>query len=317
MSPAVDHGDLLVTPDARQGPGPMPAGVIAALAPAVNRLIARLLPGARRAAGVGLGTELAQLRPYETGDDVRHIDAAASARTGTMHVRLHVPERALTTWIVLDLTPSMAFGTARRLKADVAEGVALVFGRLGIRHAGNIGIIAFGAGAVDGEKGAEGGVRVIPPRGSKPAMVGLTGLLSAGIARDGRHEPGELAAALRRALKITTQPGLLVVISDFRDQQDWERPLGALRLRHAVLAIEIADPRESDLPDVGRMALVDPETGALVRVDTANPRLRERFADLEAERRLGVRRELRRLTIHQVSLSTDGDWLHDLGRQIS
>src|SRR5256884_7215569 len=109
-------------------------------------MVTRMLPGDRRATGVGLGTELAQLRPYEFGDDVRHIDPAASARTGQTHVRMHVPERALTTWIVLDVSPSMAFGTARRLKADVAEGVALVFGRLGVRRAGSVGLVAFGAG---------------------------------------------------------------------------------------------------------------------------------------------------------------------------
>src|SRR5207248_3137276 len=119
-------------------------------------MVARMLPGDRRAAGVGVGTELAQLRPYETGDDVRHIDPSATARTATPHVRLHVPERALTTWIVLDVSPSMAFGTARRLKADVAEGAALVFGRLGVRRAGSVGVIAFGASAT----------RVRPPRGT-------------------------------------------------------------------------------------------------------------------------------------------------------
>jgi uncharacterized protein (DUF58 family) len=138
---------LLTPPAARQGPGPLVEPLIDALDVAVNRLVARTLPGDRRAAGVGLGTELAQLRPYEPGDDVRHLDAAATARTGTPHVRLHVPERALTTWIMLDVSPSMAFGTARRLKADVAEGAATVFGRLGVRRAGSVGLIAFGAGA--------------------------------------------------------------------------------------------------------------------------------------------------------------------------
>ena len=130
---------LLEPPAARQGPGPLPQPLIDALDVAISRLVARTLPGDRRAAGVGVGTELAQLRPYEVGDDVRHIDPAATARTGQPHVRLHVPERALTTWIVLDVSPSMAFGTARRLKADVAEGVALVFGRLGVRRAGSVG----------------------------------------------------------------------------------------------------------------------------------------------------------------------------------
>ena len=138
---------VLQPPAARQGPGPIAQPLIEALDVRVNRLVARTLPGDRRAAGVGLGTELAQLRPYEFGDDVRHIDPAASARTRQPHIRLHVPERALTTWIALDVSPSMAFGSARRLKADVAEGVALVFGRLGMRRAGSVGAVAFGAGA--------------------------------------------------------------------------------------------------------------------------------------------------------------------------
>ena len=103
---------LLQPPAARQGPGPIPQPLIEALDVSINRLLSRTLPGERRAAGVGLGMELAQIRPYEIGDDVRHIDPAATARTGQPHVRRHVPERALTTWIVLDVSPSMAFGTA-------------------------------------------------------------------------------------------------------------------------------------------------------------------------------------------------------------
>jgi uncharacterized protein (DUF58 family) len=287
----------------------MPAALIEALDPAVNRLIARTLPGSRRAVGVGFGTELAQLRPYEAGDDVRHIDASASARTGTMHVRLHVPERALTTWIVLDLTPSMAFGTARRLKADVAEGAALVFGRLGLRRAGSVGVVAFGTG------GSADGVRVLPPRGSKPGMIALRRLLAEGVAVDGNNDPDALGDALRRANRLATQPGLVVVISDFRDQQHWERPLGAMRLRHATVALEVGDPREAELPAVGRLALVDPETGDLIQVNSSNRRLRERFAELERERRERVAAELRRLGVHHVQLSTDQDWLLELGRR--
>jgi uncharacterized protein (DUF58 family) len=299
-------GTLLSPPAARQGPGPLAQPLIEALDLAVSRLVARTLPGDRRAAGVGLGTELAQLRPYELGDDVRHIDAAASARTGTPHVRLHVPERALTTWIVLDVSASMAFGTARRLKADVAEGAALVFGRVGVRRAGSVGLVTFGAGAP----------RVLPPRGSKPGIVALRRELAAGVSPDGRHDPEALAGALARAGRLAGQPGLVVAISDFRDQRAWERPLGSLRVRHSVLAVEIIDPREGELPAVGHLTLVDPETGARVEVNTSRRRLRERFAALEAERRQGVARELRRLRVHHATLSTDQDWLVELGRQL-
>jgi uncharacterized protein (DUF58 family) len=299
-------GAVLQPPAARQGPGPIAQPLIEALDVRVNRLVARTLPGDRRAAGVGLGTELAQLRPYEFGDDVRHIDPAASARTRQPHVRLHVPERALTTWIALDVSPSMAFGSARRLKADVAEGVALVFGRLGMRRAGSVGAVSFGAG----------NVRVLPPRGSRPGMVALRRMLADGVAVDGTSSVGALGDGLTRLARLARQPGLVVVISDMRDQRDWERPLGSLQVRHSVVVVEISDPLERELPAAGHLALIDPETGARLEVDTSSRRLRRRFEELERERREAVASELRRLRVHHVTVSTADDWLLELGRQL-
>ena len=297
---------VLRPPAARQGPGRMPTALVDALDLIVARHAAGALPGDRRAAGIGSGTELAQLRPYVIGDDVRQIDAAATARTGIPHVRVHVPERTLTTWIVLDISPSMAFGTADRLKADVAEGVALVLGRLAIRRAGRLAMVTFGTGRP----------RLLPPRGSKPGFVALRRVLAQGVAADGVNEPEALAHALVRVGKVASQSGFVAVISDFREQHGWERPLGALRARHSVLAVEISDPRESELPAVGRLALVDPETGERLEVDTSRRRVRERFAQLERERRAVVERELRRLHVDHVALSTDRDWLLDLGRRL-
>ncbi len=298
---------VLQPPLARQGPGPLPQALIEALDVAVNRLVARTLPGDRRAAGIGVGMELAQLRPYEVGDDVRHIDPAATARSGGQpHVRLHVPDRALTTWIVLDVSPSMAFGTSRRLKSDVAEGVALVFGRLGVRRAGSVGLVAFGAAEP----------RVLRPRGSKPGIVALRRTLAQGVAPDGQHDPGGLSGALQRVGRLARQPGLVVLISDFREQRGWERALGPVRIRHSVLAVEIGDPREAEVPAAGHLALIDPETGVRIEVDTSRRRVRERFAELERERRDTVARELRRLRTSHVALSTDQDWLPALGRHL-
>ena len=297
----------LTPPAARQGPGPMPDALVEALDLVVSRRVARGLPGDRRAPGVGAGAELAQLRPYQVGDDVRPIDAAATARTGEPHVRLHVPERTLTTWIVLDVSPSMAFGTTARLKADVAEGVALVLGRLAVRRAGAVGLVRFGF--------AER-AHVLAPRGAKPGIVALRRALAEGVAPDGHGHPGALADALARVGRVARGPGVVAIVSDFRDQRDWERPLGALRVHHAVMAIEIADPRESEVPAVGRLALIDPETGRRVEVDTSAPQLRERFAALERERRAGVARELRRLHVDHVPLSTEDDWLVTLGRRL-
>jgi len=285
----------------------MPQALIDGLEVGVNRLIARTLPGERAAAGLGPGIELAQLRPYKIGDDVRHIDPAATARSGGQpHIRLHVPERALTTWIVLDVSASMAFGTVERLKADVAEGVALTFGTLGVRQAGSIGVMTFGAGED----------RVLPPRGAKPGIVALRRLLAEGVAPDGAHDPDGLSRALQRLGRVARLPGLVVVISDFRDHRDWERPLGSLRLRHTILAIEVGDPKEAAVPNVGRLALIDPETGARIEVDTSRRRVRERFAELERRRREEIAQELRRLQITHLSLSSDERWLAALGRHL-
>jgi uncharacterized protein (DUF58 family) len=294
----------LQPPAARQGPGPIPQAAIDRLDPVVAQRVARSMPGERRATGLGPGTELAQIRPYQVGDDVRHLDAAATARTTQPHVRLHVPERTLTTWLAVDISPSMAFGSADRLKADVAEGAAIVMGRLAVRRAGAIGAVLFGAGEV----------RVEPPRGSRAGLVALRHALEPGLAVDGTGDRRALAEALGRLGRLARLPSLIAVISDFRDQEDWERPLGALRRRHTVLAIDVGDPREQEIPDVGRLRVVDPETGQLLEVDTSHGRLRERFATLEGERRERLAAELRRLRIQHVRLTTDQDWLVELGR---
>ncbi len=300
-------GAELAPPDGRQGPGPIVEGLLDAIDLLVVRLVARGLPGEWRAVGVGRGTELAQLRAYEPGDDVRHLDAAATARTGQPHVRLHVPERALTTWILLDLSPSMAFGTATRLKADVAEGVSLVLARLAIKRAGSVGMVAFGAGAPI----------VLEPRGSRPGIAAVHNLLAAGVGRDGQADPSSLATALERLLAIAKRPGLVAIVSDFRDQLEWTQPLAAVAGRHSVVAIEVHDPREASLPAVGRIALVDPESGRRLEVDTSSARLRARFEELERERRDRLEKELERLRVTHVGLNTEGDWLLELASSLS
>ena len=157
-------------PDGRQGPGPMPGALLRMLDLALVRRAGGTLPGDHLAPGAGTGTELVQLRPYQVGDDVRQIDAAATARTGVPHVRLQVPERTLTTWLVIDVSPSMAFGTAQRLKADVAEGVAIAVARLATRRGGRAGLLRAGAG---GRAAAAAARR--PPRAARDRARGARG----------------------------------------------------------------------------------------------------------------------------------------------
>ena len=294
----------LRVPPARQGPGPIPSALVDALALSIARRGAGVLPGDRLAPGVGSGTELAQLRPYELGDDVRQLDPAASARTGVAHVRLQVPERILTPWLVLDLSASMAFGTADRLKSDVAEGVAQVVARAATRHGGRLAVLTAG-----------GGEKVLPPRGGPNAKLGLKRLLAEGVAVDGAADRG-LTPVLHRAGRLARQPGLVAVVSDFRGTLDWRRPLRSLGARHRLLAVEIRDPREERLEPAGRLALVDPESGRLIEVDTSRRRLRARFAEAAAQERAAVAAELRSARAQHVVLSTSGDWLRALGRAL-
>jgi uncharacterized protein (DUF58 family) len=294
----------LVPPPARQGPGPLPESAVRAFDVAVSRRISGQLPGEHRAVGVGTGTEIAQLRPYVVGDDVRQLDPAASARTGEPYVRQQVPERALTSWLLVDVSPSMAFGTRDRLKSDVAEGVARVVARMGLRRAGKVGMLTFGAGT---------GSVLLAPRGGRRAMIALRRTLEAGVAPDGTAEPDALSKALRRLARLARRPGLVVVVSDFRDPGDWKRPLRGLAARHEVVCVEVVDPREAELPDAGTTVMVDPETGRQLEVDLSSPRLREAFARAERARALEVSQAIRRSGARHVRLSSAGDWLRGLG----
>jgi uncharacterized protein (DUF58 family) len=283
------------------GPGPIPEPLLHALDLSIGRRIEGLLAGDYRSTVLGQGTELAQVRSYVPGDDVRQIEWNVTARTGETHVRVQLAERVLVSWLVLDTSPSMQFGTADRRKADVAEGVAIAVGHVASRRGNRLGVVTFG----------DGRPQALPPRQGR---IGLIGLLTAL-----RREPVEdrvgatsLGEALRRTSALARQRALVVVVSDFRGPFDWRRPLLELAGRHDVVAVEIRDPREQELPNAGELWLVDPETGRQLRVDTRDAKLRARFAAAAAEERSGLRRTLASLGVRHTVLSTSGDWLRSL-----
>jgi uncharacterized protein (DUF58 family) len=282
------------------GPGPMPDALLRALDIQIARKMEGLLAGDYRSAVLGQGTELAQVRPYLPGDDVRRIDWNVTARTGEPHVRVHLAERVLVTWLVLDTSLSMDFGTADRRKSDVAEGVALAIGHLATRRGNRLGVLTFG-----GEHST-----TLPPRQGR---VGLLGLLRALRAEgESKHGSASLADALHRTASVAQQRSLVVVVSDFRGPLTWRKQLLRLAAAHDVLAVEIRDPREQELPDAGELWLVDPETGRQLRVDTRDPGLRARFAVAAAEERSGLARMLTAVGVRHAVLSTQGDWLRQL-----
>ena len=293
----------LVRPPASKGPGPLSDSAVRALDVAVTRRIAGMMPGEHRALGVGVGTEIAQLRPYTVGDDVRQLDPAASARTGEPWVRQQVPERTLTSWIVVDVSPSMAFGTADRLKSDVAEGVARAVARAALRRAGRVGLLTFGGGDI----------RLVAPRGGRRAMIAIRSTLEEGVVPDGAAQPDALAGALRRLARLARRPGLIAVVSDFRDCGGWQRPLRALASHHEVICVEIRDPREGELPDAGTLLFLDPETGEQVEADLSSPKLRQAFAHAEAVRAQQLAGDIRHAGARHAVVMSAGDWLRGLG----
>jgi uncharacterized protein (DUF58 family) len=296
---------------AQPGPGPTPEALLRALDLTVGRRIRGLIPGDFRAHDLGGGTELAQVRPYEPGDDVRRIDWNVTARMAVPHVRVHVPERAVTTWLLLDASPSMTFGTADRRKADVAEGVAVAIGHIATQRGNRLGVITFG-GRAD---------RRTPPAGGRRGL--LAALLAARADTDAAGGAATVpigvrspAASLRFLSAAAARGGLVVIVSDFRGPRDWQHALAPVAARSHVLAIEIRDPREDDLPDIGELTLVDAETGREVRIDTSSRTLRERFNQAAAGERSSLAAELRRLGAAHVVLSTSGSWLRSLAGQL-
>jgi uncharacterized protein (DUF58 family) len=284
----------------------MPEPLLRALDLTIARRVEGLLPGDHRSSLLGRGSELAQIRPYEpVEDDVRLIDWNVTARTGTPHVRIHLAERALVTWLVLDTSRSMTFGTAERRKADVAEGAALAVGYAATRRGNRLGLVTFG----------DEHPRTLPARQGRAGLLGL--LLALRADEDAKAAAPEggatsIGEALQRVANLARQRSYVVVVSDFRGLRDWRRPLLTLGGRHHVVAVEIRDAREQELPKLGQLRLVDPETGRHLKVDTSNDRLRAQFAAAAAQERRDVAAEISSAGARHVVLPTHGDWLRAL-----
>ncbi len=250
----------------------------------------------------GPGSEPGEARGYQPGDDVRRMDWAVTARTTQPHVRETVADRELETWVVLDLSPSLDFGTAACEKRDLAIAALAAVVHL-TRGGGNrVGVLA-----ATGERTLR-----IPARGGVAHARGLLRAV-ASLDRAPTGTRGDLAAAIEQLRRPPRRRGLAVVISDFLGEPDWERALRALSARHELLAVEVLDPRELDLPDVGTVVLADPETGRQREVLTT-PLLRREFAAAAAEHRDRVAAVLRRCGAAQLTLRTDSDWIADVVR---
>lgn len=267
----------------------------------VTRRLDGLLQGDYQGLLPGPGSEPGEARPYQPGDDVRRIDWNLTARTGDPHVRMPIADRELETWAVADLSASLTFGTASCEKRDMAVAAVAAVGYLTARVGNRMGAVLVGAGTLSS----------VPARPGRQHLMSLLHRVASAPRTDGGGET-DLAAALQMCGRLARRRGLVVVVSDFVGVPGWERPLRALTGRHDVLAVEVVDPRELELPDVGLLSLVDPETGRRLEVQTGNRRLRQRYAEAARQQRQTTLETLRAAGADHLVLRTDRDWLFDL-----
>ncbi|SDC18041.1 Protein of unknown function DUF58 [Actinokineospora iranica] len=268
----------------------------------VRRRLDGLLQGNHLGLVPGPGSEPGEARPYQPGDDVRRMDWAVTARTTVPHIRETVADRELETWVVVDLSASLDFGTAACEKRDLAVAAVAAIAHL-TRGGGN----RIGALIANGEKMIR-----IPARGGLAHARGLVRKV-AETPRASEGVRGDLANAVEQLRRPPRRRGLAVVVSDFLGETEWQRPLRALSLRHELIAVEVVDPRDIDLPDVGTVVLADPETGRQREV-TASPLLRKEFHAAAAEHRAEVASGIRRAGSGHLVLRTDSDWIADMVR---
>ena len=273
---------------------------------AVTRRLDGMLQGDYRGLVPGHGSEPGETRPYAAGDDVRRIDWNVTARTLEPHIRQTIADRELETWVVADFSASLDFGTADCEKRDLALAAMAAVGFLTQRTGNRTGAVV-----LEGERSV-----TLPARTGR---ANLQALLHRALqaAKDDHPGASDLEGALRRLATASRRRGLVVVVSDFLAEGAWDRALRVLSARHEVLAVEVLDPRELELPDVGLLELVDPETGAVREVQTGSARTRERYAEAAAAQRDDIARRIRSAGADHLQLRTDRDWLLDLVRFVA
>ena len=262
----------------------------------VIRRLDGLLQGDYRSLFYGFGVDFADLREYQPEDDIRYIDWNVTARMNTPYVRQYHEDREITAWFLLDMSPSVDFGTKDNEKRTMLIEFVSVLARLLTRHGNRVGALMFGSSIQHTVPARSGRVQVLrmindmlrQPRLSQSSRTDLKSFFA-----------GALHAIKRRSL--------VFVISDFLSEPGWERPLSMLSQKHEVIAIRLFDPREIELPDVGMVVMEDAETGEQMFVDTHDPKFRKRFMDAVQKREEELQGAFKRTGVDVLSLSTQDD----------
>lgn len=272
----------------------------------VTRRLDGMLHGDFEGIVPGRGSELGETRPYHPGDDVRRIDWNVTARMQDTYIRETIADRELTTWIVVDRSSSLDFGTTVCEKRDLAIAACAGVGLMTARGGNRVGALILRGTATE----------TVPPRQGRKHLLGMLSRIWH-TPRADDSGPADLDLALRRLGAVAPRRGLVVVVSDFKGHPDrWRTALGTVALRHSALCISLVDPRELELPPVGLVQFVDPSTGATREVNTDSSEVRAAFGRMAADHQAAVARAARGAGADHLVLRTDGDWLMDLARHV-
>jgi uncharacterized protein (DUF58 family) len=262
----------------------------------VIRRLDGLLQGDYRTLFRGFGLDLADLREYQYNDDVRHIDWNVTARLQTPYVREYNEDREVTAWFLLDLSPSVDFGSHDVKKRQIATDFVTVLARLLTRHGNRVGALFYGD-TVD---------TVIPARSGRRHVLHMLHRMHARPQR-ASSAPTNLQDFLKTAFQIMRRRSLVFVVSDFISTPGWGQPLAHIAQRHETIAVRLYDPLEMELPDLGLLVVQDAETGEQIFVDTHDRSFRRRFADAAERREKVLRSGFQQAGVDALELATDGE----------
>jgi uncharacterized protein (DUF58 family) len=262
----------------------------------VIRRLDGLLHGDYRTLFRGFGLDLADLREYQYHDDVRHIDWNVTARLQTPYVREFNEDREVTAWFLLDLSPSVDFGSEAVKKRGVALDFVTVLARLLTRHGNRVGALFYGD-TLDA---------MVPPRSGRAHVLHILHRMMSRPERSGSGETN-LSEFLGKAFQIMTRRSVVFIVSDFISRPGWADPLGQLAQRHELIAVRLFDPLEMNLPDLGLLVIQDAETGEQLFVDTHDKRFRKRFNEAALHRETALRSAFREAGVDALELSTADD----------
>lgn len=260
-----------------------------------------LLHGDHRGLVPGHGTELGETRAYAPGDDVRRIDWNVTARLSQAHIRQTIAERELQTWMLVDRSSRLDFGTALCEKRDLALAASAAVGFLTSRDGNRIGAVLAGRGEPE----------IVPARGSRRHLMRLLHQI-ADTPRGDNSGVTDLTQAVHRLSALANRRGLVAVVSDFQVGPGWQQAMAVLARRHNVLAIQVTDPRQFELPNVGLVLVRDPATGQERELHTGKAKVRRQFAEAAEARQQELAQQFRSARVDHLVLSTDRAWLDDL-----